>query len=554
MAYDNVNLWFAKDENENIVTISDVDENNRHEKYYCPLCGSDLIPKAIKEDAQVTSHFAHVDRSKCNGESMVHFWFKNKFLVPGDKFIIKADIQKEYVCKEVLVEQTYQTEFGDYRPDITVITECGKNIYFEMEYSNKKKLEDYIDKWLVLRNIVVEVDLKTLMNSSKEGIYQFNALFYNGRCFNTKKKELYYDTIGKYKESVYKEKCSEDIKERLNKLDWFWLDINRYNNGKLDIDYMSQLIDNIQKEEQEIVFNILEKPKCTQLYKEYRNNQKKIYKEKIASKIKEIESEYNNLVKITCVFGVDKHFVIFSKLKGEKDWSRIIGSSYGGSYDLNRDIDYINRQIECELNSIKQEKQQDELIKNDSLIKAIELINNKYKSINDLYDFELRWNGGSGTVGTLYHVYIECKYNKCRIHNFVIDITNEDICRSKDIDAIVIFISLKVEKYREGITPLRNLDILLKIIENINNKLKQIKPIKNKHYFYLKSFHYEEDILSIDLQSPSMWFDCHFYIKGDQVNYNYKPFFNLKNTDYKRLEEEMFKIISMTIRNERYKK
>lgn len=269
MSYNNVNLWFAKDENNNIITINEIDSNNKG-KYHCPLCGSDVIPKAIKEDAQITSHFAHIDKSKCNGESMVHFWFKNKFLVPGDKFTIKTDVQKEYICKEVLIEQIYQTEIGDYKPDVTVITKCGETIYFEMEYSNKKKLEDYIDKWLELDNIVVEVDLKILMNSGKKGVCQFNTLFYKGKCFNVKKSNLYYNTIGKYKEKIYKNNDNNnELKERIKKLDWFWIDINRYIKKEVDIDYMIDLIDIVEDKDKEVIEEILNKPKCVDLLEKY---------------------------------------------------------------------------------------------------------------------------------------------------------------------------------------------------------------------------------------------------------------------------------------------
>ena len=79
MEIDNVKLWFARDQNNEIITISDINENNKHNKYICPMCSSNLIPKAIKSK-QITSHFAHIDASKCNSETMIHFWFKNKFL------------------------------------------------------------------------------------------------------------------------------------------------------------------------------------------------------------------------------------------------------------------------------------------------------------------------------------------------------------------------------------------------------------------------------------------------------------------------------------------
>jgi hypothetical protein len=47
-----------------------------------------------------------------------------------------------------------------------------------MAFTNKKKVKDYLDIWLELKNIVVEVDIKQLM--LKDSIPTFKALFYNG--------------------------------------------------------------------------------------------------------------------------------------------------------------------------------------------------------------------------------------------------------------------------------------------------------------------------------------------------------------------------------------
>ena len=106
MSFDNITLWFAYNEDKSIVTIDEVNDKNNHNKYLCPMCGSDLIPKAVKSKV-ITSHFAHVDASKCNNETMIHWWFKHKFLESGDSFIISSDKERSYMCKDVLVEQLY---------------------------------------------------------------------------------------------------------------------------------------------------------------------------------------------------------------------------------------------------------------------------------------------------------------------------------------------------------------------------------------------------------------------------------------------------------------
>jgi hypothetical protein len=184
MSYENVKLWFAKDEYERIVTIDEVNENNKNNTYLCPVCGSNLKPKAVKSK-QITSHFAHVDASKCNSESQIHFWFKHRFLEKGDKFTVSADKVREYMVNDILVERPYEVENGIYKPDVTILTECGNTIYFEMAFTNKKQVKDYLDIWLELKNIVVEVDIKDLISKNK--IPTLKALFYEGKCFNTKR-------------------------------------------------------------------------------------------------------------------------------------------------------------------------------------------------------------------------------------------------------------------------------------------------------------------------------------------------------------------------------
>ena len=278
--FNNVNLWFAKDIDNNIITIDEVDVNsNNKTKYYCPLCGSDLIPKAINSK-QITAHFAHVDASKCNLESYLHFWFKHKFLESGDKFKVVSDKEREYVCKEILVEQSYTIGDRLYRPDVTIRTECGNVIYFEMKFSNEKKLKDYIDIWLELKNIVVEIDIKKLM--SKDKLPVFNALFYDGKCFNVKKGDLYHETIGRHKENLFKSNdISDKLKERIQKLDWFWEEIVNYKKDKIDIESITDFIDYSESEDKILIFEILSKKKCTPIYEDYVNYKVNLF-EKLA--------------------------------------------------------------------------------------------------------------------------------------------------------------------------------------------------------------------------------------------------------------------------------
>ena len=291
--YNNINLWFAKNANNDIVTINEIEVKDNKEKYYCPLCGSKVIPKATKSKL-ITAHFAHVDASKCSSESMIHWWFKHKFLESGDKFRVVSDKEREYICKEILIEQSYTVGDRLYRPDVTIKTECGNVIYFEMKFSNEKKLKDYIDIWLELKNIVVEIDIKSLLNKDKLPV--FNALFYDDKCFNVKKNklndnDLYHNTIGKYKEYIYKNSLLDNKKQDLIKLDWLWNDIKKYKQNNIDIEDLFNLIQLIEdKNSRNIVIDILKNANCITVVNDY----VEFMKNKIKNSLNFIKYEIDN--------------------------------------------------------------------------------------------------------------------------------------------------------------------------------------------------------------------------------------------------------------------
>lgn len=259
---DNINIWFARNKEGNIVTIDKINDNNRYEEYSCPICESKLIPKLGDVNAH---HLAHKDASKCSRETQIHFFVKNELLKQGDKFTVKLDDEsKEFVCKEILIEQEYKTEFGIYKPDITIITEDNKTIYFEVAHTNKKKIEDYLDIWIELNNIVVEIETKEMIEGKT--ITEFEAKFYEGKCFNIRQEDKdYYELIGKIKLNNTKYP-----KEQVEKLNWLWVDINKYLLGEIEISEISDIIQAIENEElQDIVVSVLRKNRCTGIVEDY---------------------------------------------------------------------------------------------------------------------------------------------------------------------------------------------------------------------------------------------------------------------------------------------
>ena len=551
MNYDNVKLWFAKNQDNNIITIDDINDENKNNTYLCPMCGSKLIPKAIKSK-QITSHFAHVDASKCNSETMIHWWFKNKFLVQGDKFVIKSNVEKEYVCREVLVEQNYIVGDKAYRPDVTVLTECGKTIFFEMDYSNKKKVSDYIDIWLELKNIVVEVDIKKLM--MKDKIPVFKALFYNGKCFNIKKNDIYYNTIGKYKEGVYQSGCSKERKEKIKKLDWFWDDVFRYKSGEVDIDYMVDLIDCIEEDEKEVVDLILNKPMCVDLYKNYIGYKtNKVYAKILDIAIGYFGDDYNNYFKqnirynwcgkkysgyIDMLDASDNCFCMYDIFRHNED------------YIVEQSILYFNKIIKKQ-NENKRRNVWDEQTKEIlSILNSNEVIEICKKDLNkNGYSLDLWFCKDYKNERTL-NVAIKFKSSGVVAERYEFEIVNK-----QQINNICIVIQNNINKYFLNLDKIRKIDEFKNITNFLINRYSKVnKDIEIVGNIWLENI-YEVLVFGRFFKyHKSFYLDEKFYITNDGVlegcrsnNIIYKY------TDFKDLERYLIDKISTKIRNEIYK-
>lgn len=233
MELNNINLWFAKNESGEIITIDKINEDYKG-KYYCPLCGSEIIPKAL-HSTEVSPHFAHIDRSKCSGESIIHYWVKNQLIKKDDVFEVVTNDLKQHMCKEVLLEQSYDTPYGIYKPDITIVTYKDEKIFIEVNYTNKKKVEDYYLKWEYLGCTVIEFSIKSIYSEKDNKIEisnSFKSIYYKGLKFNIDKESKEYIS---YKNSIKRKINDKDIK-KLKEIEWFIDDIYRYNLGiKKDI-------------------------------------------------------------------------------------------------------------------------------------------------------------------------------------------------------------------------------------------------------------------------------------------------------------------------------
>ena len=472
-----VALWFARNSKDEIVTINEI-KHYHEDKYTCPLCNSEVIPKAIRDDAKVTEHFAHIDKSKCTPESMIHWWYKNKFLQSGDKFIVTTDKIHEYICKDILIEENHHTEYGDYKPDVTVITESGDTIYFEYAFTNQKKIKDYLNQWLELGNIVVEVNLKTLLQANYgKDIYKFNALFYKGKCFNTNNRDLYYKTIGEYKEQVYSGKTLDDDKKKeIEKLDWFWDSVQDYKLNKLNDEELYLCFDEANNINSNLVIDILSKSKCTDILNKCLRYCKEKQNSIFTNFVETINNTYNGKINIEYeIKKWGKSINVKSYLGGCEE---IIADSYGGGDCFTQhDIDYINNQIKYHIQDIENKEHYQLTLNNIVLFNASQKINEYVKQINEKYSFDFVKNNNS---------YGGDKYNIIFCLNFAggyssrevlkIDLTDKNIRNSKSFEEIYLYFKTQIDEYRKDFVILdsRLYDIFISISDfynKLNNKL-----------------------------------------------------------------------------------
>lgn len=261
-------MWFANDKQSEIIKIYDISEDKKHDEYRCPICSGLLRPRQgeIKQ-----WHFSHMNAEDCSAEAFTHFWVKHELLKKGEPFKIKINGEiKEYICKDTLIEHEYNTSNGTYKPDLTIITENGEEIYFEIANTNKKKAKDYLNLWKELNNTVVEVSIKEMAGEEKIDI--FNAIYWDGKIFREQVKDLRSFVDVEVKRTKYDEK-------KIEKIYWLIDDICKYNNNELDIDIISDEIQIVEDEEaRKLVVELLRR-KCSNIMEDYiQYNKKKTLK------------------------------------------------------------------------------------------------------------------------------------------------------------------------------------------------------------------------------------------------------------------------------------
>lgn len=253
------------DDDVNYVHIRDVRENTT---YYCPCCKGTVKPRAYKKEQnyQVQPHFYHSDGC-CSEESRVHWLYKNWLFKEGSQFYIGETL---YSVDFVNIEKSYATSFGLYIPDITVNTKEGKQFFFEINFTNEKKENDYFCKWSELNIDVVEVKVKNFLNQDYNNeIPTFELIYSDGVCYKHEyvKRDLYTSTIGARK-LEWKRQDKLNYKMMWEKLDWFWCELQKYKNMKCSVQEVIDSYQELSYEDMLFCWKIIHNHKIKELYKE----------------------------------------------------------------------------------------------------------------------------------------------------------------------------------------------------------------------------------------------------------------------------------------------
>ena len=280
-------LIVAYDGDDQFANLIHVQKANKDNNYLCPCCGGIVKPRAL-DSTKEQSHYYHVT-GKCTKESQLHFFCKNWLFKNGSQFYIEDEL---YTVQSIEVEKQYDTEFGKYIPDITVHTTFGKDIFFEMFFSNRKTGDDYFCKWYELGNDVVEIDIKEYMFKINEDmIPKFKYLYHDGICYSKSyiKRDTYASTIAKVKRNLSRQEIL-NYKIRIAKLDSFWQLIVK-NESKEDI---LKAVSEMIYDDMVLCYSIIKRKHCVSYLKDEVKN---LINQKVISEVrKKIDLPYDGNV------------------------------------------------------------------------------------------------------------------------------------------------------------------------------------------------------------------------------------------------------------------
>lgn len=413
----------AKDLEGNFIHMREAEEN---QTYYCPICNGDMKIRAV-DSTKVQKHYYHLkgEGKKCN-ESMQHWICKNWSFTAGSKFYADKDL---ITVKEIIVEKTYFTTYGYYKPDITIITDQDKVIFAEINYSNKKDTT-YANKWSELGNDVIEADVHELINSEYlNDIPRLKYIFKDGQYTSSyekqKRADIYADNVIAYKNTI-----SKDV-SRYARIDNVFQKSIDYRFKRCTKDDVISAVDELEKYEDKVWYAKLAKRiKCSDIYEELKDRLNKEFKEKIESHQFQndrlrliLDKKSKQIYSVSLVYD----FIYNEELFFRKQIYEITFRVYADLIDKN----HINESIE------QFEKY---IVENDDEILNVETHFNKFKNLLEKYDINFI---DSHNKYNLYNLDCIVNKNGCEIAKFSISYFDSyDAIEKKIINVYDIYVSI----------------------------------------------------------------------------------------------------------------
>jgi hypothetical protein len=261
----------AMDASGKYIKIGEITDQNRHNEYRCIACGGIVIPKSIEESNEPQPYFAHKAAEDCSIETLWHKFYKDWLLLPGNEFCLECDNSlTSYTVERVEFEQSYVTPFGSYTPDITVYTTSGERLFIEIDYSSRKKPDDYIAEWRYLESTVSEVSVKKFYKLDNIGNLRNLSVIYKDGCYCGNYKEKH--AGDKYGDFIIK---NEKYAVCLENIDWFWCSLRYYYNGAISEDAILSEFELLDRNDQDVALRLCDTLNCVDLKSkliELRNN------------------------------------------------------------------------------------------------------------------------------------------------------------------------------------------------------------------------------------------------------------------------------------------
>lgn len=280
-------LIVAKDSKGNFIHMREAEKG---ETYYCPCCGGEIKVRAVNSQ-RIQRHYYH-SNGACSNESIAHWIYKEWLFDKGSQFYVDDIL---YEVKSIDIEQSHETKFGKYIPDITVYTMSGEKLFFEINYSNKKDAS-YADKWGDLDAKVVEVDVKKLLLADYNNeIPTFSFIYTDGQYTvlheKRKSRDLYANTVGEYKGTI-----SKDV-SRFARLDDLWIQTTKYRHNMAVLNDVMESFNSLNEDDKVWALGFVKRIKCIDLHENFKEQMHsdfigKLYVSNVAREIKSIFPDF----------------------------------------------------------------------------------------------------------------------------------------------------------------------------------------------------------------------------------------------------------------------